>query len=262
MDMIWNNALDWSQQVGRELLRILGALLVSAAYIAAGWFVGRYAGDYAVKMLSLRSFGRNGALMVGRLVSVICMIIALLLLFGNLGASSTGLLTFLSASTVAISLSIQDVLRNLVSGIYLLLERPFKVGDRVRVRDVTGEVQGIDVRTTLVRTDEGDLVLVPNAIMFSEILSNRSRYKARRLDFTITNVTVPVHRLEEDVARALAESEGVRKPIPAPQITGSGPDGRSVILRLMVDRDDRRESDVIERVVSALGEAKVEVSRS
>jgi small-conductance mechanosensitive channel len=262
VDAIWDNTAGWLQDVGKGLLDIAVALLTAAVYIGFGALLGRYASGHVARLLSSRSFGRNGALMIGRLISVVFILVSILMLFGRLGANWTGLLTFVSASAVAVSLSIQDVLRNLVAGIYLLLERPFRVGDRIRVRDVMGEVQGIDIRTTLVRNDDGELVLVPNAIVFTEVLANRSHYRVRRLDFTISNLTQSIHDVEKAVANALRDVKGVRQPIPAPHVTGSGPDGRTMTLRLMVDKDPAREAEVIEHVLNGLGDARVEVSRS
>lgn len=262
MDATWDKLIDGLATVGRDALYLVGALLAVVIYIGAGWFIGRFVSRRVTDALSTRSFGRNGALMIGRLVSVGFILFAVLLLFGRLGANWTGLLTFISASAVAISLSIQDVLRNLVSGIYLLLERPFRVGDRIRIREVTGEVQGIDIRTTLVRNDDGELVLIPNAIVFTEILANRSRYRVRRLDFTITRLDRSVQEIEGAVAHALVDVAGVRKPLPAPHVTAAGPEGRTMTLRLMVDRDPATENAVIERVLDALGDVTVEVSRS
>jgi small-conductance mechanosensitive channel len=244
------------------LLQVGVGLLTAVAYIGIGVLLGRYVSGHAVRLLSSRSFGRNGALMIGRLISVLFIIISILMLFAQLGANWTGLLTFVSASAVAVSLSIQDVLRNLVAGIYLLLERPFRVGDRIRVREVMGEVQGIDIRTTLVRNDDGELVLVPNAIVFTEILANRSRFKVRRLDFTISHLSKSVHDVEESVSTALRDIQGVRQPIPAPHVTAFGAEGRTMTLSLMVDKDPARENEVIDRVLDSLNGAEVQVTRS
>jgi small-conductance mechanosensitive channel len=74
---------------------------------------------------------------------------------------------------LAASLALQDVLKNFVAGVYLLVERPFRIGESIKVKDFTGAVETIDVRTTVLRTAEGDAVMVPNAILFAEIILNR-----------------------------------------------------------------------------------------
>lgn len=70
----------------------------------------------------------------------------------------------------AVSLSLQDVLRNFVSGIYLLLEKPFKPGDTIKVADQKGVVDRIDIRTTVLRNSNKEEVFVPNFKVFSEVV--------------------------------------------------------------------------------------------
>jgi small conductance mechanosensitive channel len=259
---MWNHIADWLMGVGRDILQAGEVIFRSVLIIGAAVLAGRYASRLIVRNLSIKSFGRNGALMVGRLVSITLVVVGILILFGSLGANWTGLLTFVSASAVAISLSIQDVLKNLVAGIYLLLERPFRVGDQVRIRTVEGEIQGIDVRTTLVRDDAGELVMIPNTIVFTEILHNRSHYRVKRLEFAISQMTQSVHDIEQAVSDVLRDVPGVRHPIPAPRVTSSSPEGRTMTLALMVDNDPQRQTEIIERVLGVLNDAKVDVTQS
>jgi small-conductance mechanosensitive channel len=93
---------------------------------------------------------------------------------GILGVSPAALVTLLGAVGLAFSLAMQDILKNFFSGVYLLLERPFRVGDTIRVKEQEGVVENIGVRTTMLRTPENVLVLVPNMIVFAEIVANRS----------------------------------------------------------------------------------------
>jgi small-conductance mechanosensitive channel len=75
----------------------------------------------------------------------------------------------------AFSLAVQDILKNFFSGVYLLLERPFRVGDTIRVKDQQGVVENIGVRTTMLRTAENVEVLVPNVMVFTEVVTNHSQ---------------------------------------------------------------------------------------
>src|SRR5204863_8385263 len=93
---------------------------------------------------------------------------------GTLGISPAGLLALAGAVGLAFSLATQDILKNFFSGIYLLLERPFRVGDTIRVKDQQGIVENIGVRTTMLRTPENVQVLVPNAVVFAEVVTNHT----------------------------------------------------------------------------------------
>ena len=99
--------------------------------------------------------------------SIVWLIVTALIVLGMLGVNPTGLVAVLGAVGLAFSLAIQDILKNFFSGVYLLLERPFRVGDTIKVKDQQGVVENIGVRTTQLRTADNIQVLVPNAMVFS-----------------------------------------------------------------------------------------------
>src|SRR5216684_1743918 len=80
-------------------------------------------------------------ILVKRAMSAAFFTVTLLVVLGILGFNSTGLLTLAGAVGLAFSLAIQDILKNFFSGVYLLLERPFRVGDTIRVKDQQGVIE-------------------------------------------------------------------------------------------------------------------------
>ncbi len=113
-------------------------------------------------------------ILVKRAISAAFFTVTLLIVLGILGFNSTGLLTLAGAVGLAFSLAIQDILKNFFSGVYLLLERPFRVGDTIRVKDQQGVVENIGVRTTELRSPDNVQILVPNAVVFAEVVTNHS----------------------------------------------------------------------------------------
>src|SRR4051794_34597049 len=113
-------------------------------------------------------------ILVKRAISAAFVTLGVLVVLGILGFNSTGLLTLAGAVGLAFSLAIQDILKNFFSGVYLLLERPFRVGDTIRVKDQEGVVENIGVRTTTLRTVHNVRVMVPNAMIFAEVVANQS----------------------------------------------------------------------------------------
>lgn len=239
-------------------LEIGGALLGIVITFAIAWGISWIARRYVEPLLSRQAFGRNGALLVGRLISILAFVGAVLVILGQMGANWTGLLTFLSAFTVAIGLALQDVLRNFFSGLMLLVERPFKVGDRVKVRDFEGEIQGIDIRTTLIRNAEGALVMVPNSVLFTEILINKSHYRTRRLDLVLTSGTLAIEEIERRIVASLASMEGVRKPIPAPYIRSSSTESKIMEISVMIESKPEVEERVMRTLIEELGDTTIE----
>ena len=157
------------------------------ALIAAGWseiqallvlvaaLIGlRLALNWSGSAMLRAHIDRGTQILVKRGLVVTWLIVSAVIIMGILGVNPTGLLAVAGAVGLAFSLAIQDILKNFFSGIYLLLERPFRVGDTIRVKDQEGMVENIGIRTTMLRTRENVQVLVPNAVVFAEVVSNQT----------------------------------------------------------------------------------------
>src|SRR5205823_901509 len=148
---------------------IVEAILIMVLVIFLGrrlqgtWRSGRLA----------RTTNVNLGILIGRLSYLTAIALGVIWVAYIFGIQLNGLLTFLGALSLAITFAIQDVLKNLVAGLYLLWERPFVIGDNIKVKDVTGSVVDIQVRTTVLRADNGQLIVVPNGVLFTEIVINR-----------------------------------------------------------------------------------------
>src|SRR5262249_18025397 len=167
-----------------------------------------------------RRVNRNLSLLSGRIVYVAALVVGLIVILAIWGTGVVLPVTLLGAVTVALSLALQDVLKNLVSGIYLLLERPFTLGDHIALAPYVGEVEDIEIRYTALRTADGQRVIIPNSMLFSSAVVNLSAYERRRSTFT---VTVPdtgvdaVDQAEEAIRAALEDTSGVLEQ-PAPDV--------------------------------------------
>jgi small conductance mechanosensitive channel len=162
---------------------------------------------------------------------------------------------------VALGLSLQDVLKNFFSGVFLLMERPFRVGNFIRVRDVEGEVQGIDVRTTLVRINDGSLVMIPNSIVFTEMLTNRSRAGTRRIDLTVVATGTQVVDAERLIHDTLANMPEVSRPIVAPVVTSASAEDVTFSLSILVEDSSDTKRRVIHGLVNAAGVGTMRITR-
>ncbi len=120
-------------------------------------------------------------ILVKRGFAITFVVVTVLVVLGILGVNSVSLVTVAGAVGLAFSLAIQDILKNFFAGVYLLLERPFRVGDTVLVKEQLGVVENIGVRTTMLRTSENVQVLVPNAVVFAEVVSNHTHARPKAI---------------------------------------------------------------------------------
>jgi small conductance mechanosensitive channel len=150
--------------------------LLRAILVAAAAYIGlRLALHWSTRAMVRAHIDLGTQILVRRALIVGFIVLAGLSVLGLLGVSPTGIITIAGAVGLAFSLAIQDILKNFFSGIYLLLERPFRVGDTIRVKEQQGIVENIGVRTTKLRTRQNVQVLVPNAVVFAEVVSNHSQ---------------------------------------------------------------------------------------
>jgi small conductance mechanosensitive channel len=116
----------------------------------------------------------NVQLVAGRLVYGAVLVLGLVWILGIIGIEQASILATFGAVGLALSLAVQDILKSFFAGLYLLFERPFLIGDEVQIKDYVGRVETVGFRATSLRTAENVLVVVPNSMVFAEIVSNRS----------------------------------------------------------------------------------------
>lgn len=97
----------------------------------------------------------------------------------------SGLLVAAGIIGVIVGFASQSVVSNFVSGVFLIVERPVKIGDNISIGDVSGNVEHIRVLSTIIRTFEGIYVRVPNEKVFTSNITNFVSNVARRFDYKI-----------------------------------------------------------------------------
>ena len=182
-------ALRHQFQGQHTLANIIFNLFWTAIAIVVAVFVSRYAKRAFRRVLIRGHMPLNIVALAGNGVTVLAAIFCASIILSIFGVPTTAVITSLSLATAGIVLAFQDVLKNFIAGIYLLVERPFTIGDRVKVRDAEGTVEEVDIRTTALKTDAGVIILVPNNIIFTEIVTNRSVSGIGHATLTLTNVT-------------------------------------------------------------------------
>jgi small-conductance mechanosensitive channel len=196
---------DWFTGFGLQLL--WAALVIVALLMASRWLRRRL--NRALRRKRLNPNVVNLINIFSKIFVCILVIIVLLRLFG---VSSQSLATVIGLVSAAVTLSLQDVLKNLVAGVYLLMEQPFRVGDRIEVSNQRGIVEKVDIRTTDLRNEFDELVLVPNYKVFSEIVLNRSSKVDAPDHFAIEGITAPPSEMKEVFAQVTADMPVAKEP--------------------------------------------------
>ena len=128
---------------------------------------------------TLKGFVRSAA-------NIILWVIAAIIIAGALGIPTSSLVAVVSIAGLALSLSIQNILSNLFSGLTLLITRPFTAGDFVEVAGKTGTVKSVGLFYTQLDTLDNIAVSIPNGDVTASSVNNFSREPLRRVDRTFT----------------------------------------------------------------------------
>jgi MscS family membrane protein len=122
---------------------------------------------------------------------------AVLLTADNLEIKITSVLAGLSIGGLALGLAAQDTVANLFGAVAIFLDKPFHIGDRIRISAVDGNVEGIGLRSTRVRSLDGHLVTIPNKTMGNEIITNITRRPTIKTEFNLgLTYDTPVEKIK------------------------------------------------------------------
>jgi small conductance mechanosensitive channel len=188
-----------SDPLVQTLLSIIRGLVV----LVIALLLARYAKQWTVRLFARRRVSLNLATLLGNLAQVIVVGFGIIYTLRSFGIDWAGLLTVVGVGGLAISLSLQDLLKNVVAGIYILMEQPFRIGDRISVKEVTGAVQGIELRTTILCTDDNLQVVVPNSVILNEILTNRSASNLQRQIIVLKVECGSVTEMSKEISEVL-----------------------------------------------------------
>jgi small-conductance mechanosensitive channel len=123
----------------------------------------------------------NATILLGNLAQLGVIVLGILIVLAIYTQGAFGwILTSFSVVGIVIGLSLQDILRNFFAGVWVLVERPFRIGDSIDVSGYTGLVEEISFRTTQLRTADGRQVIVPNGDFMTKPVVNLTRFPLRR----------------------------------------------------------------------------------
>lgn len=139
---------------------------------------------------------------------------AFLFVLSNLGFNVTSMIAGLGISGIAVALAAQAVLGDLFSAVAIYLDKPFVVGDAIKVGDVVGTVELIGVKTTRVRSLNGELLVFPNSTLTSSRIQNFQQLTERRsvVAFQLPADTAPslLRKVSGHARAAVAKAKGAR----------------------------------------------------
>ncbi len=175
------------------------------------------------------------------------------------------LIAGLGFSSFVIGFATKDILNNFLSGILILWQQPFHIGDHLFVGTNQGKVEYIGVRATSLRKDDGELILIPNGDMYSSALTIRGAGAKRRMNLKYSiGYDEQIEHAKEITYQALIETDGVvNDPKPRVLVSELSADGVNMTVNFWINTNESKPLEVFDRaaiaIVRVLDEAGIEV---
>jgi len=160
------------------------AISKATLIIVVGFFVAKFLSNLVTKF-NIANMTNHGQILLKRGIFYAIMILMSMSALRELGFDLSVILGAAGILSVAIGFASQTSASNLISGLFLMMERPFSIGDVIRVEQTTGEVISIDLLSVKIRTFDNLYVRVPNESMIKTQVTTLTRFPIRRADLLI-----------------------------------------------------------------------------
>ena len=174
-------SIDWSELVtaGRLATFIRVAMLVGAGFPIL-FFISAFAGKAVKKKLTSQA-----SMLLRKSIFYTGSIFIIISILYQFGFKLTALLGAAGIAGIAIGFAAKTSVSNIISGIFLISEQPFQVGDLIKIGDTRGTVLSIDLLSIKLRTFDNQFVRIPNETLINNQVNNITRFPIRRLDIEI-----------------------------------------------------------------------------
>ena len=231
--MNWDAIKNFFTTAGVDLLR--GLIILAVGFFLVHWivkFIERH--EHKMKMEpTLRGFVKN-------LIRIMLYVVVILTAVNTMGIPMTSIITLVGSAGVAVSLALQGVLGNLVGGFILLLFKPIRAGEYVKIGDNEGTVKNIGTFYTEITTFDNRHINLPNGTLTNTPIINFSREGTRRLDLVFTTGYDKSMDEVYDILRKVVagEKELLEDPAPSVVLTKCADSALEFSVRVWVTTDN------------------------
>src|SRR6266498_1981261 len=176
--------LAWNAPLPAIRLSLVQIFLLVAFLVGVFWFSSGTKRFLFNRLLAQSGLDRSLQYAIAQVVSNIVLVVGIVIVLENTGIHLAALAVFAGAVGVGVGFGLQNIASNFISGLVILAERPITIGDRVEVAGITGQVEHIRARSTVIRTNDNIMMIVPNTKFIDSPVTNWT-YGDRRVRFRI-----------------------------------------------------------------------------
>jgi len=166
-----------------EMLTVYGLKIIAAIVVfIIGRWIAKLLKNFTQKVMTKKGVDTTIVSFLVNLIYIALLTFVVLAALGQLGIQTTSFIAVIGAAGLAIGLALQGSLANFAAGFLMIIFRPFKVGDVIEAAGVLGVVEEIQVFTTQLKTPDNKTIIIPNAKLTSDNITNFSTKATRRVD--------------------------------------------------------------------------------
>jgi len=162
-------------------LEILQKIILVVLIGGAGFFLLRFL-SALLNRVTRKYLSQQYSMLLRKAIQYTGAVIVLFIILSVLGLKITALLGAAGIVGIAVGFAAQTSMSNLISGLFLISEKPFQIGDAIRVGDKTGVILSIDLLSVKIKTFDNQYIRIPNSVLLNTELTNVTRFPIRRLD--------------------------------------------------------------------------------
>jgi small conductance mechanosensitive channel len=214
IEKIWNLLVQKLLGWVRDFILLLPNLAVAVLVLVGFWLAAKLVRSLILRLLHRVSHSEQVTRLLAQTVFLALLAAGFFISLGIVGLQKTvaSLLAGAGILGLALGFAFQDIAANFMAGIYLSIERPFRVGHLIQTKDFLGVVQRVHLRWTEVATPQGQLVLIPNKQVFENPITNFTTSGKRRVDVKLgVSYNDDLAKVREVTLKTL-EQISVRKP--------------------------------------------------
>lgn len=163
------------------LPRVVGALLI----FGLGWWLSGIIANIFTRGMERTKVDEGVRTFLNSCIKIVIKIIVIITTLATLGMNVTTLVAALGTAGVTIALALKDSLSNFASGVLILFNRTFKVGDFIEINGQTGTVRRIELMFTTLATADNKRLVIPNSVITANMIVNYTAKSVRRLDLNV-----------------------------------------------------------------------------
>ena len=199
-----------------EFLAIYGLkIIVAIIVLIVGRWIAKLLRGITQKVMTKKKLDPTIVSFAANFIYVLLLTFVILAALGQLGIQTTSLIAVIGAAGLAVGLALQGSLANFAAGFLMIIFRPFKVGDYIEGAGVAGTVEEIQIFTTQLKTPDNKIIIIPNAKLTADNITNYSTKETRRVDLVVCiGYGDDIDNAKKVIAGLLAEDERILKDPP------------------------------------------------